>query len=109
MTRTPRLALPLLLGLATALPLTAAMASPDDTYEGRHHGEWRGDGDRSLASAKIDAAAAVAAVRSAGYSAVYDLEWEYGYWKVKARDAEGRYVRLRVDATSGDVARRAHH
>jgi hypothetical protein len=34
------------------------------------------------------------------------MEWERGGWQVKAADAQGRRVELRVDATTGAVAPR---
>ncbi|MGE0420337.1 MAG: PepSY domain-containing protein [Acetobacteraceae bacterium] len=106
--RLPRLAMPLVLGIAAALPLSAAMASPDAPHQDRPSAERHDDGARSLASARIDAAGAISAVRSAGYDAVRDVEWEHGTWEVKARSAEGRTVKLRVDATTGAVTHHRH-
>lgn len=89
----------LALALAAALPLAPAHASERDaarTEESR------------AAAARIDATAAIAAIRAAGYGPVSELDWEDGRWEVKATDAEGRRVRLHVDATTGAVARRGH-
>lgn len=102
MTR-PRSFAALALALAVAAPLGAANASSD-------HDGGRGGGRPAeaagLAAARLDARAAIAAVHGAGYTAVTDLEWERGGWDVKAADAQGRRVALRVDATTGAVAPR---
>lgn len=88
----------LALALAAAVPFTPAIASDRD--------DRRAEESRAVAAARVDAAAAIAAVRAAGYGPVRDLEWERGRWEVKAADAEGRRVELRVDATTGAVTRR---
>ncbi|MDB5374359.1 MAG: Peptidase propeptide and protein [Belnapia sp.] len=92
MPRIPAASLAFALAVA-ALPL-AAMAAPDAAEQ------------QAIAAAAVDAGAAVAAVRNAGYGAVRDLEWERGAWEVKATDATGRSIELRVDATTGAVSRR---
>ena len=98
MTRRFRPAAALALALAAAAPFTPAMASDRD--------DRRVEETRALAAAQVDAAAAIAAVRAAGYGPVREVEWERGRWDVKATDAEGRRVALRVDATTGAVTRR---
>ncbi len=91
----------LALALAVAAPLGAALASPDD-----HRADRRAAGAVTPGNARFDAPAAIAAVLGAGYTAVSELEWERGGWQVKAHDAQGRRVDLRVDATTGAVAPR---
>ena len=100
----------LALALAVAAPLGSAMASPNDTRsESRSDARSESRSDRrssdaaSLANARYDAPAAIAAVLGAGYTAVSELDWERGAWEVKANDAQGRRVELRVDATTGAV------
>lgn len=58
------------------------------------------------ASVTFDAPAAIAAVYRAGYTALSELEWERGGWQVKAHDAAGQRVRLRVDPATGAVTPR---
>ena len=60
------------------------------------------------ANAPYGAPAAISAVYNAGYTAVRELEWEHGAWEVKALDANGRRVELRVDATTGAVTPHNH-
>ncbi|GGJ12305.1 PepSY domain-containing protein [Neoroseomonas lacus] len=87
----------LALAIAAALPLAPAMASSDDS---------RRASAETLSRAAVDAAAAATAVRTAGYGPVRSVEWERTAWEVKALDAEGRRVELRVDAATGAVTRR---
>lgn len=86
----------LALTLAAALPVTAALASDRQ--------DRRAEESRAIAAAQVDAAAAIAAVRAAGYGPVSELEWDHGRWEVKATNTEGRRVELHVDTTSGAVA-----
>ncbi|MBR0679807.1 PepSY domain-containing protein [Roseomonas eburnea] len=99
MIRRFRPAAALALALAAATPFVPAMASDRD--------DRRTEENRAVTAARVDAAAAVAAVRAAGYGPVRELDWEHGQWEVKASDAEGRRVALRVDATTGAVTRRS--
>lgn len=113
-----RSAASLALALLAALPFVplpfAASAAPEDArpQTAPHTAPQAASSpsDRrehaAVAAAAIDAGAAFAAVRAAGYGAVRDLEWEHGAWEVKAIDAEGRPTKLRVDAGSGAVSRR---
>ncbi|PWS35884.1 hypothetical protein DFH01_20160 [Falsiroseomonas bella] len=91
----------LALALAAAAPFGAALASSDD-----NRAERSGAQAVTPANARFDAPAAIAAVLGAGYTAVSELEWERGGWQVKANDAQGRRVELRVDAATGAVAPR---
>jgi hypothetical protein len=60
---------------------------------------------RSEAAAPaVDAEAAIAATRAAGYGQIRKLEWEGRVWEVRGSDAQGRRVTLCVDATSAAVA-----
>lgn len=95
MTRHVRPAAALALAFAAALPLMPAQASDRD---GR-----RAEESRAVAAARVDAAAAIAAVRAAGYGPVSELEWDHGRWEVKTTNAEGRGVEVHVDATTGAV------
>lgn len=97
MIRRIRPAAALALALAAAMPFAPAEASERDTR--------RTEENRAVAAARVDAAAAIAAVRAAGYGPVRELDWEHGRWEVKSTDAEGRRVELYVDATSGAVTR----
>jgi hypothetical protein len=90
------------LALALAAPLGNARASSESTRPDRSAAQAITPG-----TARFDAPAAIAAVLGEGYSAVSELEWERGAWQVKASDAQGRRVELRVDATTGAVAPRA--
>jgi hypothetical protein len=101
MTRIRLLAAPPALALLAGLPMASAMASPDTGRDAR-----RAEQARALTEAKVDALGAINAVRSAGYTAISEVQWERGRWEVKATDAEGRRATLRVDATSGAVAPR---
>lgn len=87
----------LALALAAALPFAPAMAASDDA---------RRTEQQALATAKVDAAAAVAAVTQAGHGVVREVEWERDAWKVKTVNAEAKRVALRVDAVTGAVTRR---
>lgn len=98
MTRLVRPAAALALALAAAMPFAPAEASDRDTR--------RTEENRAVADARVDAAAAIAAIRAAGYGPVRDLEWDHGRWEVKTTDAEGRRVELYVDAATGAVTRR---
>ncbi|MBR0660640.1 PepSY domain-containing protein [Neoroseomonas oryzicola] len=89
------------LALAVAAPFGPALASSDDNRP-----ERSGTQAVTPASVRFEAPAAVAAVLGAGYSAISEFEWERGAWEVKADDAQGRRVELRVDATTGAVAPR---
>lgn len=57
----------------------------------------------ALKSASIDATAAIAAVRAAGYPTIASVDWEKGHWEVKALDAQGKRAKLDVDAKTGAV------
>jgi hypothetical protein len=101
----------LALALAATLPAGAAFASSDTDRPGRAERAERSERRTAEAvtpgNARFDAPAAIAAVYGAGYTAVTELEWERGGWQVKAADAEGRRVALRVDAATGAVAPRS--
>ena len=97
MNRTIRPAAAFALALAAAMPFAPAQASDRESR--------RAEENRAVAAARMDAAAAIAAVRAAGYGPVRELDWEHGRWEVKSTDAEGRRVELYVDATSGAVVR----
>ena len=100
MTRTRPVAA-LALALAIAAPLGVTPASADDNRPDRRAAEAVTPGN-----VRFDAPAAVAAVLGAGYTAISELEWKRGGWQVKANDAQGRRVELRVDAATGAVAPR---
>ena len=91
----------LALALAAAAPLGAALASPDANRADRPVTQALTPG-----TARFDAPAAIAAVLGAGYTAISELEWERGAGEVKANDAQGRRVELRVDANTGAVTPR---
>jgi hypothetical protein len=93
------LAAPLALALLAGLPLAAAMASPS-------HDARRAEEQRAVSAAPIDAAAAISAMRAAGYTAVHGIEWEHGRWEGKATDTAGRHAKLQVHATTGAVTPR---
>jgi len=61
----------------------------------------------SPATARVGAAAAIAASERAGYPVITELEWEDGAWEVEALNAEGRPAKLRVDAETGEVTPKA--
>jgi hypothetical protein len=88
------------LALAAAAPMGAALASSDENRADRRAAEAVTPG-----TARFDAPAAIAAVLGAGYTAIRELEWERGGWDVKAADAQGLRVELRVDAATGAVTR----
>lgn len=92
----------LTLALATSAPFQAVLASDDGNRADRRSAEAV-----APSTARFDAPAAIAAVYGAGYSAVTELEWERGGWRVKAADAQGHRVTLRVDATTGAVTPRS--
>lgn len=93
----------LALALAVTMPLASAVASPD----GRDGRETRRiEENRAVAAARVDAAAAIAAVRAAGYGPVREIEWDHGRWEVKTTDAEGRRMTVYVDAASGALTPR---
>lgn len=85
------------LALAVALPLSPASADEDR--------DSRRASAAALANAAVDAAGAANAARAAGYSQVRSVEWERRDWEVKAMDAEGRPVELRVNPATGAVTR----
>lgn len=84
-----------------AVPAGIALAAPDSARDNRPAAV-------TPANAPYGAPAAISAVYNAGYTAVRELEWEHGAWEVKALDANGRRVELRVDATTGAVTPRNH-
>ncbi len=65
--------------------------------------EDKGRREGSPATARVGAAAAIAASERAGYPVITELEWEDGAWEIEALNAEGRPAKLRVDATTGEV------
>ncbi|MBE9607431.1 PepSY domain-containing protein [Acetobacteraceae bacterium H6797] len=90
--------------IAAAMPLSAAFAQ-----DGGGDRQARREADRqALAAAKIDAAGAASAARTAGYGPVREVEWERGVWEVKTYDNQGRRVSLNIDPTSGAVTPRTH-
>lgn len=101
----------LALALAAAAPFGAALADSDadraERSEGAARTERRAADAATPGNARFDAPAAIAAVYGAGYTAVSELEWARGGWQVKAADAQGRRVELRVDAATGVVAPRS--
>jgi hypothetical protein len=101
--KTFRPAAALALALAATMPLAPAFASPGDR-DGRE--ARRIEENRAVTAARVDAAAAIAAVRAAGHGPVRGIEWKYGRWEVKTIDADGRRNSLYVDATSGAVTPR---
>lgn len=38
-----------------------------------------------------------------GYTRVHDLEFKDGMWHAKAKSADGKHVKLRIDASTGQV------
>lgn len=80
--------------LATAIALSLPLA-------------FAGASERAVQAAApgMSASQAITAVEAAGYRAVARLEWERGAWQVRALDAEGRRVKLRVDERNGEVRR----
>jgi hypothetical protein len=71
-------------------------------------GSNRLEGDKagregSPATARVSAAAAIAASERAGYPVITELEWEDGAWEVEALDGQGRPAKLRIDASTGEV------
>lgn len=58
---------------------------------------------RVAAAAPVDAAAAIGKAREAGFGPVTKAEWEHGAWRLRATDASGQPVRLRVDGWTGQV------
>lgn len=93
----------LALALAATMPLAPAFASSGDR-DGRD--SRRIEENRAAAAARVDAAAAIAAVRAAGHGPVREIEWDHGRWEVKTITAEGRRASFYVDATSGAVTPR---
>jgi len=98
MTRTRILIIPAALAMLAAVPFHAYADSDKDARRAEQH--------RVMAGATVDAAGAIAAVRSAGYSAIRELEWDDGAWEIKARDAQGQKAKLRVDPASAAVTRK---
>lgn len=88
-------------GFGIGRPATASDRSPSALNSGASSNLAT-----SPTTAAIDAAAAIAAVRAAGYGPVRHVEWEHGRWHIASLDASGQRVRLVVDATSGAVTRR---
>ena len=74
----------LALTLTAAAPLSAALASADGNRPDPRAVESVTPGE-----ARFDAPAAIAAVLGAGYSAVSELEWERGGWKVEFQGYAG--------------------
>jgi len=102
MSRTRLFAAPLALALLASLPFGGAQAAGDSAVRR----ERRVEESRAVAAAAVDAGAAVAAVRAAGYGPVHALAWDHGHWSVRADDAHASAARLLVDATTGAVTRR---
>ena len=40
-----------------------------------------------------------------GVAVIYRLRLDDGLWKIEGRDADGRYVYMRIDPRTGDVVR----
>ena len=53
----------------------------------------------------LTAAEIQARLTAAGYTRVYDLEFDDGYWEADAVNPRGEHVELRIDAYSGAVIR----
>lgn len=73
-----------------------ALASEDDPRSGAGNstGEW------------ISIEAAIAAVTSAGYRDIEEIERDQGRYEVEARDADGRKWEIYVDGRSGEIVKR---
>ena len=52
---------------------------------------------------QFSAAQITSQVEAAGYSQVRDIEFEDGFWEVKAVDAQGKRTKLLVDPDSGEL------
>ncbi len=102
MSRTRILIVPVALAMLAAVPLSIGYARADSDKDAR-----RAEQHRVMAAATVDAAGALAAVKSAGYGAIRELEWDDGAWEIKASDAQGQKVKLRVDPTTAAVTRKA--
>lgn len=90
----------LALALAIAAPFGGTLAAEGSRADRRAEQAMTPD------NAPFNGPAAISAVYGAGYTDVRELEWERGAWQVKALDAQGRRVELRVDATTGVVTPR---
>jgi hypothetical protein len=90
----------LALALAVVVPTGSALASSE--REGNRHAAEAG----VRAAPAMEAPAAIAAVYGAGYGVITEMEWERGGWTVKASDAAGRRIDLRVDGATGAVSTR---
>ncbi|MDO9713346.1 PepSY domain-containing protein [Paracraurococcus lichenis] len=76
----------------------------EDAKSGANRSEEdKGGREGSPATARVGAAAAIAASERAGYPVITELEWEDGAWEVEALNAQGRPAKLRVDASTGEV------
>jgi glycine/D-amino acid oxidase-like deaminating enzyme len=93
----------LALALAATMPLAPAFASSGDSDR---RDTRRVEENRAVTAARVDAAAAIGAVRAAGHGPVHEIEWDRGRWEVKTINAEGRRASFYVDATSGAVTPR---
>lgn len=60
-------------------------------------------GAATLSHAGIDANAARSAFQQSGYADVRELEFEHGLWQAEARDAQGRWIDVTLDARNGEV------
>ena len=88
--------------LAAPLAL-AAMISLAPMARADNNTDSRAARIEALKSASVDATAAIAAVRAAGYPTIASVDWEKGRWEVKALDAQGKRAKLDVDAKTGAV------
>ena len=75
--------------------------------DANRQGEAKAGPEASPATARVNAAAAIAASERAGYPVITELEWEDGAWEVEALDVQGRSAKLRIDASTGEVTSRS--
>lgn len=88
---------------AHVLAVVSALAALSSTTAFASGSERDQTSRREAAAPAVDAQAAIAAVRGAGYDGIRKLEWERGFWEARARDAQGRSVQVCVDGTSAAV------
>ncbi len=103
--RKPGLALALALVFTAAAPLLGVSASEESAGEGRDHDRAE-QARRSGEIRPLEEIAAVVRERFPGEIAKIELEREHGLWiyEFKVIDRTGRFLEIKIDARTGEIA-----
>lgn len=60
-------------------------------------------GAATVTHAGIDAGAARTAFQQSGFAEIRELEFEHGLWQAEARNTQGRWIDVTLDARNGEL------